>query len=237
MESQVDNIVINYKSICLRRSDVNCFEEFNILNDMAIGFYYQILKDRNEFKSVVESVLFVEPASVSLLCYDYDLEDLFEMFAPLKFNERDLIFFPLNDNTDKYDYGAGQHWALLMYQKSNDTFYYLDSMSSFIKNADIFVSKFIEIKNYKKSPTNKIFPKIVKVLSEKIQFNSYDCGMFVLAFTESLMKILISQDKKIELNEESIRVAVYSEINQKSVKQLRKEILQIIKEIKNKEIR
>ena len=59
--------------------------------------------------------------------------------------------------------------------------------------------------------------------------------MFVLAFTESIMNILSSLDKKVELDEEFIRVAVYSEINQKRIKQMRKEILQIIKEIQIKE--
>ena len=151
------------------------------------------------------------------------------------FNEREIIFFPLNDNTDKYDYGAGQHWALIIYQKSNDTFFYLDSMSCYIKNSDVFASKFISIINNKISSRKEKLPKIVKVLSEKLQFNSYDCGMFVLAFTESIMNILSSLDKKVELDEESIRVAVYSEINQKRIKQMRKEILQIIKEIQIKE--
>ena len=42
---QENEIVLSYKSNSLRRSDVKSFEDFNQLNDIAIGFYYEVLFD------------------------------------------------------------------------------------------------------------------------------------------------------------------------------------------------
>jgi Ulp1 family protease len=224
-----NEIVLSYKSNCLRRTDVKCFEDFNQLNDIAIGFYYEVLFHEKVYESLMDKVHLVQPASASLIVYDYDIYDLIEMFEPMKFDEKEIIFFPLNDNTDKYNYGAGNHWTLLIYQKCDDMFYYLDSMGSYIKNTEKFATQFVSIKNSKKENKMSKNPKIINLFSEKLQTNSYDCGMFVLAFTKSVLNYLLKNEK---INAFDIREYIFSEVSQVKLKQLRKEISQLLSNLK-----
>lgn len=54
------------------------------------------------------------------------MEDLRECLAPLKVEEKGLIFIPVNNNAD-IDSAGGSHWALLVYRRETGKFEYYDS--------------------------------------------------------------------------------------------------------------
>ena len=44
------------------------------------------------------SIVLMDPASVGLMLYTEDLEDLFDIFQPLELDHAGIIFCPINDN-------------------------------------------------------------------------------------------------------------------------------------------
>ncbi len=209
-----DKVYLSYKNICLRNSDVECFKNWNQLNDMCISFYF-------EYLNPCSNILLFDPAAVSTIVYFEDCIDELNEYFPVNLETRDYIFLPVNDNTNKYNAGGGSHWALLVYQKSDDKFYYLDSMLSYIENTTILCEKISKMMGKKKF-------EVICPLVTKYQDNTYDCGMFVLAFTE----LIIEYVKTNKLTENCFD-AVFDNLNQKYIKDMRIAAINIINKLKN----
>jgi len=182
-----DPILLNYKSVCLRKSDISCYENYHYLNDLCISFYYEIIADK--FMKFESEILLLDPSSVSTIYFDDEIEDLRDCFGALNFEERKYIFIPVNDATDRYAYGSGNHWALVFYAKMTNTFYYLDSMKSYIKNTNEICRKINLLTGNFKDPTIK------QVEIPKFQQNTFDCGVFVLNFTEVILKEIYEKNE------------------------------------------
>ena len=222
-----DPILITYKSCSIKKSDIDCLSDYQYLNDLIISFYYEILNE----KYMSNDIVLLDPAVSMSIIFDKDLDDINNcIFEPLGMKNKKFIFVPINDNT-KIEYKtSGSHWALNIIDVNNNTIYYLDSMLGNISNAKVSVRKF-----------EKLFGKkfnFVYALENTYQNNSSDCGMFVLGFTETLLKYL----KEKNFNSNSLNNIKFDDILKESerVKQcnmssFRKEIKDIIyKLIKNK---
>ena len=222
-----DPILITYKSCSIKKSDIDCLSDYQYLNDLIISFYYEILNE----KYTSNDIILLDPAVSMSIIFDQDLDDINNcIFQPLEMKNKKFIFVPINDNT-KIEYKInGSHWALNIIDVNNNTIYYLDSMLNNISNAKISVRKF-----------QKLFGKkfnFVYALENTYQTNSSDCGMFVLGFTETILKYL----KEKNFNSNSLNNIKFDDIlkNSDRVKQnnmpsFRKEIKNIIyKLIKNK---
>jgi Ulp1 family protease len=234
-----DPVYLSYKNVCLRKSDVECLKPYNLINDMCISFYYEILNEK--LKKFENEFFLFDPASTSMIIFDDDMEDLYDMFSSVNLVDRKYLFMPINDNTNKYKVGGGDHWGLLIYQKTDETFFYLDSMCNYIKNTDILATKISILLKYsgsseKKLNTDEKKIKIIKTLEEnKFQLNSYDCGMFILAFSEAIMDHIFSPQTQIVnqiLDKEKINAILLSNINQNKIPVMRKNILKKIEVLK-----
>ena len=222
-----DPILITYKSCSIKQSDIDCLSDYQYLNDLIISFYYEILNE----KYISNDIVLLDPAVSMSIIFDQDLDDINNcIFQPLGMKDKKFIFVPINDNT-KIEYKtSGSHWALNIIDVNNNTIYYLDSMSSNISNAKISVRKF-----------QKLFGKkfnFVYALENTYQTNSSDCGMFVLGFTETILKYL----KEKNFNSNSLNNIKFDDIlknsdrvKQNNMQSFRQEIKNIIyKLIKNK---
>ena len=219
-----NDVYLSYKSICLRKFDVDCFKSNNYLNDMCISFYYELLNDK--YKNFDNYFLF-DPASISTMVIYDELEDLIDMFGCLNLDQKDYLFIPINDNTDKFSFAGGDHWGLIIYQKSDDTFYYLDSMLNYITNTDTVTNKIKQILAVNSKNIAKV--SIDKTLKNKFQFNSFDCGMFVLSFTLAIMEFLYDDNNKgLKLNQDIINDIIKLKVDQKQMKNFRLKILNTI---------
>ena len=212
-----NDMYLSYNNIFLRRSDFNCFKDYCQINDMCISFYYEYLKKD-------ESILMLDPVAVSTIIYFEDSIDELKEYFPLNMEKREYIFFPINDNSNKYNYGGGTHWALVVFQRSDNSFYYIDSMLSFIDNTKNLCEKISKIINLEK-------PNIIKADIIKYQQNTYDCGMFVLAFTELLLKYI----KNNIINKNCFKYA-FEGLSQNNIKNMRKDIMKLINSLRNKNI-
>lgn len=226
-----EGVYLSFKSICLRKSDVDCFDDFRFLNDLCISFFYELLNEN--YKNFDKYFFLFDPASVSTMVIYDEMEDLIDMFGGLNLEDKDYLFIPINDNTDKYAMGGGDHWALIIYQKSDDTFYYLDSMLNYIKNTTIVTQK---LKQILTNTQSKPIVNVNNTLIEKCQSNTYDCGMFVLSFTEAILDYIFKADENItnnkKLNSEIINKIIKESVYQNKMKSKRKEILQTIDNLK-----
>ena len=222
-----DPILITYKSCSIKKSDIDCLSDYQYLNDLIISFYYEILNE----KYTSNDIILLDPAVSMSIIFDQDLDDINNcIFQPLGMKDKKFIFVPINDNT-KIEYKtSGSHWALNIIDVNNNTIYYLDSMLNNISNAKISVRKF-----------QKLFGKkfnFVYALENTYQTNSSDCGMFVLGFTETILKYL----KEKNFNSNSLNNIKFDDIlknsdrvKQNNMQSFRQEIKNIIyKLIKNK---
>ena len=213
-----DPILITYKSCSIKQSDIDCLSDYQYLNDLIISFYYEILNE----KYISNDIVLLDPAVSMSIIFDQDLDDINNcIFQPLGMKDKKFIFVPINDNT-KIEYKtSGSHWALNIIDVNNNTIYYLDSMSSNISNAKISVRKF-----------QKLFGKkfnFVYALENTYQTNSSDCGMFVLGFTETILKYL----KEKNFNSNALNNIKFDDILQDSEKVKQNNMPSFRKEIKN----
>lgn len=136
---------------------------------------------------LIERILLIDPPSVSLMQYIEESEELFEMYEPLEIDQADFIFWPVNDNTDKFQESGGNHWALLVYAKTLGYFVYIDSGSGI--DTTVFAQKLTWLIKNDQELTSDPFD-VVELSNSPRQINSYDCGVYVLAMTKELLKII-----------------------------------------------
>lgn len=185
-----DEIILSTKNCSVTKEDIETLSPHTYLNDLIISFYYEIIQDRYPSTDIT----LLDPAvSMSIILdsdNDNDLEDIKEcIFLPLELNKKKFVFAPINDNTKIQYTCSGSHWTLNVVDVDNSTIYYLDSTNGNVSNAHTFHRRF-----------EKLFGKkfeFVYGLETQYQTNSYDCGMFLLGFTELVVKYIVNNDMKL----------------------------------------
>ena len=188
-----DEVILSTKNCSVTKEDIETLSPHTYLNDLIISFYYEIIQDRYPG----EDITLLDPAvSMSIILDpndDNDLEDIKEcIFLPLELNKKKFIFAPINDNTKIQYTCSGSHWTLNVVDVDNCTIYYLDSTNGNVSNAHTSHRRF-----------EKLFGKkfeFVHGLETQYQTNSYDCGMFLLGFTELVMKYIVNNGMKLANN-------------------------------------
>ena len=187
-----EKVILSTNKCEITKEDISTLAPHTYLNDLIISFYYEIIEDRYPSKDIA----LLDPAvSQSIILdssegNDEDLEDLKQcIFLPLELNKKKFIFAPVNDNTKIQYSTSGSHWTLNVVDIDNKLIYYLDSNNGDISNAHTFHYRF-----------EKLFGdkfEFIYGLNHQYQTNSYDCGMFLLGFTEILVKYLVNNNMKL----------------------------------------
>lgn len=168
----MDPVVLSYHDSLLHRSDLELLNEGQWLNDRLIGFMYEYF-EREVFKELASRgfALFVNPSTVQYLKLCSSLDEAKMCFLePLEMNNRDVIFFPLNNN-NRVNVAGGSHWSLAVLLKSTRSLIHFDSTGSNESEARTFFDKFKSYFLLENFSTDPEFPK---------QSNSSDCGVFLL---------------------------------------------------------
>lgn len=142
-------------------------------------------------------ILFVNPSTMILLAFIEDPGELAEALSALELSKKDLIFIPINNNSDATQSG-GSHWSLLVFDRHHNTFYYFDSAHEMNRvPAAHTAAKLIPL----------IHPELVSgkkqhhgwfnlgghhsdekpkfhIANAPQQENGYDCGVFTVAIAE-----------------------------------------------------
>ena len=126
---------------------------------------------------------------------------------------------------------AGSHWALMFFINKNCTFQILDSMGGccegIFENAKNLKTKIELILGIKEEKSKDV--SIIENIPSQI--NSFDCGMYVICFCESLI-ISILKSSDFSLNKETL--SFLKRVTPKFVQSKRKEtyttLIKLIKE-------
>ena len=194
-------------------SDYDTLGDGKWLNDTIIGFAYDVFANKTFVDSSQNTFLFLHPTTVNVIKFENDKKDLVPLIKDAGISSYDYIFFPINNSQSMFSV-SGSHWALMIYQRHNNTFYYADSAGTYnltyAKKMANKVYPYIDIKKdnqdkddkdeEKKQDTNnndndddddvdyiKILNNFVR-LQVPQQENNYDCGMYVVEFTRFVAK-------------------------------------------------
>eukprot|EP01024_Parvocaulis_polyphysoides_P008912 TRINITY_DN12697_c3_g1_i2.p2 TRINITY_DN12697_c3_g1~~TRINITY_DN12697_c3_g1_i2.p2 ORF type:complete len:227 (-),score=25.93 TRINITY_DN12697_c3_g1_i2:145-825(-) len=216
----MDQVVLDYFDIRLRKRDVNTLQKGCWLNDQIITFYFEYLQ--NNISANQESLLFMQVPTAYMLLQMPEL--IPELSQQLKFQEKQLILIPINDNPDTEVIEGGQHWSLLVFDVQNFNFVHFDSIKG--SNQSItqrFSENFANnlnlktVNNGKFQLDQKNYREFEKMPQQK---NGCDCGMFVLMVAEKVGQNQCLENLQLE------------EINEKSVENKRSQIQELLQQLK-----
>ena len=222
--SEEEEIILSTKNCEIKQSDINTLSPHTYVNDLIISFYYEIIQD----KYPSELITLLDPAvSMSIVLdnsQDDNLDDLKNcIFNPLQLDKKKFIFAPINDNKKIQYTCSGSHWTLNLVDIDNSLIYYLDSNLGDVSNAHTFHNKIEKL-------FGKKFKFIFALNLSKYQSNSYDCGMFLLGFSEVLMKYIVNNNMKINKNNKGLDFIFEGEnlVKQSYMATFRKNIINLI---------
>ena len=193
--SDQEEIILSTDNCEIKNSDISTLSPHTYLNDLIISFYYEILQK----KYLSDLITLLDPAvSMSIILdnsgNDDNIEDIKNcIFLPLELDKKKFIFAPINDNKKIQYTCSGSHWTLNLVDVDNNVIYYLDSNLGDVSNAHTFHKKLEKL-------FGKKFEFIYALQKDKYQNNSYDCGMFLLGFSEVLMKHIMNNNLQIKNN-------------------------------------
>ncbi|KAL6187289.1 hypothetical protein ACLB2K_038689 [Fragaria x ananassa] len=118
-----DPIVLKYKDVRLRESDLDLLIGPRYLNDCIIQFYFSHLSSVYN-----KDILLVSPTISFFLANSPD-SDTFRGFAESnQFSEKQVVIFTVNDSQNMSEYDGGNHWSLLVYYRKSNAFVHYDSL-------------------------------------------------------------------------------------------------------------
>ncbi|KAK2580705.1 hypothetical protein KPH14_011335 [Odynerus spinipes] len=209
-----NEIVLSYQDCLLRNSDINLLKGPHWLNDTIIGFYFEYL-DNHLNSPDKKEILFVSPELTQLLKMTDPMQyDIF--LEPIGVHASKFIFFPLN-NMDRKDAAGGTHWSLLVYSKPEETCYHFNSSKGYNESVALDFSKKLML--YIHPNSDETFVDI----DCPQQDNGYDCGLYVLCFTDIVSRYALENGKVSGCNLDMVNISVRSK---------RRELLSLIEELK-----
>lgn len=177
-------VVLNYHDTVIRQSDVDILKSNGWLTDSIIGFYLQYL-EKEVYAN--KDFLFISPEVTQCIKSSHHSE-IPVFLDPVSARQYLVIFFPVNNNENVFSSG-GSHWSLLVYFRSDGTFYHFDSSNCV---NDLQATKLAsKLQHYfeKDKPVN------VKECHSLQQSNSYDCGIYLLCNVDNIAKHVLNHRK------------------------------------------
>lgn len=225
-KSGVDEKILSYNDVVLRKSDLDILNGPNYLNDRIIEFYFSFLSSTLDS----QSVLLVPPSIAFWIMNCPDAESLKDFVEPLKLSEKELVIFPVNDNTDVSQADGGSHWSLVAYLRNANVFVHHDSNLGM--NKMVGRKMFRSVVGFLCDSGFGSNVKYVECSDSPQQMNGYDCGVYVAAIARAVCSWYKSSEPK---DWECLWFsAVNEEVTPSAVSEMRKEILQLIRGLMEK---
>lgn len=223
-KTSVDEKILSYNDVVLRQSDLDILSGPHYLNDRIIEFYFSYLP--SEYPS--HDVLLVPPSISFWMTNCLDSESLKDFVAPLNLPEKKLVIFPVNDNVDVTEAEGGSHWSLLAFERDTNLFVHHDSSSGF--NTRHAKRLYKAVIPYMKASNTTSSGRYLECSSTPQQVNGYDCGLYVTAIARAICGWYKSSGPK---DEDLWFSAVKEQVTQSVVSDMRKEILSLIRSLRN----
>lgn len=218
-----NRIVLNFHNTLLRESDVHLLMGPHWLNDQIISFYLEYL-EKNVFQNT-RGILFISPEVVQCLKF-VSRQEMSIFLEPLNATGKSFIFLPLNDNNEVK--AGGNHWSLLVFSRTESTFFYYDSLNSgtSLRSLRQFL---LELGAAIDCPEFDVRPgDCIK------QNNSYDCGVHVICNIECLAR---RASKYNSLDDDTTTASADEDptkISHQKIRQKRQDLLNLIQKLGGK---
>ncbi|CAN6445406.1 unnamed protein product [Victoria cruziana] len=215
---RLDDKILSYNDVVLRRSDLDILKGPCFINDRIVEFYFSYLSST----SFSSDVLLVLPSISFWISSCLVPEDVKDVIAPLRLQDRKLIIFPVNNNEDVTVAEGGTHWSLLSYCRTCNLFEHYDSFGSSNRRHAMKLYKGIRhlvgapaiVTNFRDCNTPQ-------------QMNGYDCGLYMLAIAEVLYSCHLAEPNDSGPHrDEAVKLL--------EVGHMRIRILQIIEDLMNR---
>ena len=205
-----NKLLLNYHDAVIYASDLSILEcPTAWLNDACI--LYQMTRLQHSFGvskgGQQPDLLFLDPSVISYLMHQCDqndddfLEQVSSLYQAWDIPSKSKIFVPINDqfNQSRVAFsrpGGGSHWSLLLWTINNrsedfgqfgSNFYHFDSSNGYNASAAICVSQKLMKVLHCNVPSAKaeISATVIECKTPQ-QNNGYDCGVFLLGFSQVL---------------------------------------------------
>ncbi|KAI8342751.1 hypothetical protein BC941DRAFT_413737 [Chlamydoabsidia padenii] len=186
MVTKKRKVVLHYHDIMLEETDMATLEEGQWLNDNIMSFYMEYI-ERQVIPGDSNDMLLLRPTMSQLIAHTPgNPKDLIGVLPP-HLDKRRLIFVPINNGTPETA-NNGTHWALLVYSRPTNTFYYYDSLhSTNIEEGRNTSKRMISLFGTGKTLLSKVKPPDFIPLSTPQQSNGTDCGLMVIGIMDCLI--------------------------------------------------
>lgn len=152
--------------------------------DDSISMYFDLLVK----SKMAGNVCFLTPALSQAVKYSDNLDSI---IITLNLSNQSYIFIPINDAERET---SGCHWSLLLYSKTEKTFFYFDSYNNLnLQHARAIFSK---LKPY--VCTSNHDDICLRIIDCPQQRNGVDCGIYLIIFVDKLINSILANPINLE---------------------------------------
>ena len=160
-------------------SDLKTLNDGECVNDMVIHYYLRILELQYHTEQQPKTIQFIMPCTIQFI-QAFPIEIVKESLSNDFFEGFRYFILPLsNFNTESL---SSSHWSLLIVLRNAQSleFYHYDSLaqsnSSAARELATKIANILSIENYN-----------YKGINSNSQINSYDCGVYVMAYVKAFL--------------------------------------------------
>lgn len=192
------------------------------MNDVIISFIFQYYR-AEIYRNQEHNISYIPPDITQIIKMLNSDEEIAQFIAPLRITEKELLFFPINDNDS--DSVGGTHWSLLVFDGRIGRFVHYDSqeVGGNFEAARMVAIKLqsvlnVRMKSENVTRSNRRSSSNQQLLVDDEDFpkqeNDYDCGLYVIMAVTILSELYRSPQCGLSLED----------IKPQSIVFLRKEI-------------
>ncbi|OZC04878.1 hypothetical protein X798_08148 [Onchocerca flexuosa] len=198
--------VLSFGDTVLYEADLRALENGRWLSDPVISFAFEYLHERTLDDTRKSKISFINAAVCQLIKLTSEIE-VVELLDQLTLKEKEHVIFVVNDHDDPSRSG-GSHWSLLICRRVlRPHFLIIDSAQGTSSANRKPTDKLIQIMaKYFKLPEDSRIERATK------QYNSMDCGMFVIEFSRLYIESLKRDEFSVD----------FTQLNADDVKKQRK---------------
>lgn len=179
MKDPSDGMLLRINNYRITRKDLATLQGTSWLNDVIVNAYLSLIVERNEKNPRLPKTFAFDTFFQSFLARaGSDLESMGNWARGKNILEYDILLLPV--------FVRGCHWCMIAVDVGAKLIKYMDSMANENEKCVRLVRDYLAHQKAKKNNValNRDEWKIIHVIKESQQSNSYDCGVFALKYAD-----------------------------------------------------